>query len=86
MFSFSELYFKQSSTQIGGTYWKAKYIEYMDGTFRVEKERAEEEKHLGILGKRAKLNAWRYSAVALNHHSAWAGARGGVILEWGKKC
>ncbi|XP_039180539.1 hephaestin-like isoform X3 [Crotalus tigris] len=48
--SFSQLFFKQNVSQLGGTYWKAKYVEYTDGTFLVEKERTEEEKHLGILG------------------------------------
>lgn len=54
MFSFAELFFKKSSTRIGGTYWKARYVEYTDETFRVEKERPEEEKYLGILGNTAK--------------------------------
>ncbi|KAH0630885.1 hypothetical protein JD844_004213 [Phrynosoma platyrhinos] len=57
--SFSEMYFKQSSTRIGGTYWKAKYTEYTDGSFRVEKERKEEEKHLGILGSSRRGSAVR---------------------------
>lgn len=56
VFSFSQLFFKQNASQLGGTYWKAKYVEYTDGTFRVEKEQTEEEKHLGILGNGAGLH------------------------------
>ncbi|KAJ7310482.1 hypothetical protein JRQ81_007404 [Phrynocephalus forsythii] len=47
--SFSELYFKQSSSQIGGTYWKARYTEYTDGTFRVEKNGLKKKNTLGYL-------------------------------------
>lgn len=50
-FSPAEQYFKRSLYQIGGVYWKAKYVEYTDESFREEKQQSEEEKHLGILGK-----------------------------------
>nr|XP_020639957.1 hephaestin [Pogona vitticeps] len=69
--SFSELYFKQSSTQIGGTYWKAKYIEYTDQTFQVEKERAEEEKHLGILGPVIKAEVGDTIQVMFANKASW---------------
>uniref|UniRef100_A0A8C5TFG4 ferroxidase n=1 Tax=Malurus cyaneus samueli TaxID=2593467 RepID=A0A8C5TFG4_9PASS len=45
-----EQYFKHSPHRIGGVYWKAKYVEYTDGSFREEKQQSEEAKHLGILG------------------------------------
>ncbi|KAJ6663217.1 hypothetical protein lerEdw1_010353 [Lerista edwardsae] len=48
--SLSEKLLKQSPAWIGRTYWKVKYVEYTDATFRVEKPWQEEEKHLGILG------------------------------------
>uniref|UniRef100_A0A8C3P1A9 ferroxidase n=1 Tax=Cyanoderma ruficeps TaxID=181631 RepID=A0A8C3P1A9_9PASS len=46
----AEQYFKRSLYRIGGVYWKAKYVEYTDESFREEKQQLEEEKHLGILG------------------------------------
>ncbi|XP_063169509.1 hephaestin isoform X1 [Candoia aspera] len=69
--SFSERFFKQSSSQPGGTYWKAKYIEYTDGTFRVEKERTEEEKHLGILGPVIKAEVGDTIQVAFANKASW---------------
>ncbi|XP_061455037.1 hephaestin-like isoform X2 [Rhineura floridana] len=69
--SFSEQFFKQTSTRIGGTYWKAKYIEYMDGTFRVEKERTEEEKHLGILGPVIKAEVGDTIQVTFANKASW---------------
>lgn len=50
-FSPAEQYFKRSLYRIGGVYWKAKYVEYTDESFREEKQQSEEEKHLGILGE-----------------------------------
>ncbi|XP_042335296.1 hephaestin [Sceloporus undulatus] len=69
--SFSELYFKQSSSRIGGTYWKAKYIEYTDGSFRVEKARKEEEKHLGILGPVIRAEVGDTIRVAFANKASW---------------
>ncbi|PKU34320.1 hephaestin isoform x1 [Limosa lapponica baueri] len=46
----AEQFFKRSPYRIGGVYWKAKYVEYTDESFREEKQQSEEEKHLGILG------------------------------------
>lgn len=50
-FSPAEQFFKRSPYRIGGVYWKAKYVEYTDESFREEKQHSEEEKHLGILGR-----------------------------------
>ncbi|XP_068136842.1 ceruloplasmin [Hyperolius riggenbachi] len=46
----SATFFEQSDQRIGGSYKKAVYKEYMDGTFTKQKPKSEEEKHLGILG------------------------------------
>ncbi|KAB1271889.1 Hephaestin-like protein 1 [Camelus dromedarius] len=46
----SELYFTQGDNRIGGKYWKAKYVEYIDETFTRRKRLSEAEAHLGILG------------------------------------
>lgn len=53
LFSISpaEQFFKRGPYRIGGVYWKAKYVEYTDESFREEKQPLEEEKHLGILGR-----------------------------------
>ena len=40
-------FFVKSEDSIGGTYWKALYFEYTDGTFKTRKEK---DKHLGFLG------------------------------------
>ncbi|XP_053129823.1 hephaestin [Hemicordylus capensis] len=69
--SFSEQFFKQNSTRIGGTYWKAKYIEYTDGTFRVEKGRTEEEKHLGILGPVIRAEVGDTIQVTFANKASW---------------
>ena len=47
----SELYFTQGSNRIGGKYWKAQYIEYVDETFTQRKKLSEAEAHLGSLGR-----------------------------------
>lgn len=47
----SELYFTQGDNRIGGKYWKAQYIEYVDATFTQRKTLSEAEAHLGILGR-----------------------------------
>ncbi|XP_054852243.1 hephaestin isoform X2 [Eublepharis macularius] len=69
--SFSELFFKKSSTRIGGTYWKAKFVEYTDGTFRVEKERPKEEKYLGILGPVIKAEVGDTIQVTFANKASW---------------
>ncbi|XP_060105083.1 hephaestin [Heteronotia binoei] len=69
--SFSELFFKKSSTRIGGTYWKARYVEYTDETFRVEKERPEEEKHLGILGPVIKAEVGDTIQITFANKASW---------------
>ncbi|XP_072582287.1 ferroxidase HEPHL1 isoform X2 [Vulpes vulpes] len=46
----SELYFTQGDNRIGGKYWKAQYMEYVDATFTRRKRLSEAEAHLGILG------------------------------------
>ena len=47
----SELYFTQGDNRIGGKYWKAQYMEYVDATFTRRKRLSEAEAHLGILGR-----------------------------------
>lgn len=48
----SQIFFEQSETRIGGSYKKAIYKEYTDGSFTEHKKRLAEEAHLGLLGKR----------------------------------
>ncbi|XP_032993749.1 hephaestin isoform X2 [Lacerta agilis] len=69
--SFSEQFFKQNSTRIGGTYWKVQYTEYMDGTFQVEKGRTKEEKHLGILGPVIKAEVGDTIQVTFANKASW---------------
>ncbi|XP_026558869.1 hephaestin isoform X2 [Pseudonaja textilis] len=69
--SFSQLFFKQNASQLGGTYWKAKYVEYTDGTFRVEKEQTEEGKHLGILGPVIKAEVGDTIQVTFANKASW---------------
>uniref|UniRef100_A0A8D2PZT0 ferroxidase n=1 Tax=Varanus komodoensis TaxID=61221 RepID=A0A8D2PZT0_VARKO len=69
--SFSEQFFKKSSVRIGGTYWKAKYVEYTDETFRVEKDQVEEEKHLGILGPVIKAEVGDSIQVTFANKASW---------------
>lgn len=47
----SEFYFAQADNRIGGKYWKAQYVEYIDATFTQRKRLSEAEAHLGILGR-----------------------------------
>lgn len=47
----SEFYFTQGDNRIGGKYWKAQYMEYVDATFTRRKRLSEAEAHLGILGR-----------------------------------
>ncbi|NXF48334.1 CERU protein, partial [Oceanites oceanicus] len=46
----SRIFFAQSETRIGGSYKKAIYKEYTDGSFTEHKKRLTEEAHLGLLG------------------------------------
>lgn len=46
----SYVFFERSETRIGGSYKKAIYKEYTDGTFTAHKKRLPEEEHLGLLG------------------------------------
>ncbi|NXY47037.1 CERU protein, partial [Ceuthmochares aereus] len=46
----SQVFFEQSETRIGGSYKKAIYKEYTDGSFTQHKGRLPEEEHLGLLG------------------------------------
>uniref|UniRef100_A0A8C3LGQ5 ferroxidase n=1 Tax=Chrysolophus pictus TaxID=9089 RepID=A0A8C3LGQ5_CHRPC len=46
----SSVFFERSETRIGGSYKKAIYKEYTDGTFTAHKKRLPEEEHLGLLG------------------------------------
>ncbi|XP_060035658.1 ferroxidase HEPHL1 isoform X2 [Erinaceus europaeus] len=46
----ASVYFTRGENRIGGTYWKAQYVEYVDATFKQRKRRTEAEAHLGILG------------------------------------
>ncbi|OXB71026.1 UNVERIFIED_CONTAM: hypothetical protein H355_013979, partial [Colinus virginianus] len=46
----SYIFFERSKTRIGGSYKKAIYKEYTDGTFMEIKKRLPEEEHLGLLG------------------------------------
>ncbi|XP_007936288.1 ferroxidase HEPHL1 [Orycteropus afer afer] len=46
----SQSYFIQGDNRIGGKYWKAQYIEYIDASFTRRKKLSEAEDHLGILG------------------------------------
>ncbi|XP_027637273.1 ceruloplasmin isoform X2 [Falco peregrinus] len=46
----SRIFFEQSETRIGGSYKKAVYKEYTDGSFTEHKKSLTEEAHLGLLG------------------------------------
>uniref|UniRef100_A0A5F9CLT1 ferroxidase n=1 Tax=Oryctolagus cuniculus TaxID=9986 RepID=A0A5F9CLT1_RABIT len=46
----SEFFFSQGKNRIGGKYWKAQYVEYVDATFTQRKRLSGTEAHLGILG------------------------------------
>uniref|UniRef100_A0A8C0H0S2 Ceruloplasmin n=1 Tax=Chelonoidis abingdonii TaxID=106734 RepID=A0A8C0H0S2_CHEAB len=69
--SSSEQFFKHSASRIGGTYWKAKYVEYTDSTFQVEKKRSEEETHLGILGPVIKAEVGDTVLVTFANKASW---------------
>lgn len=44
-------FFEIANNRIGGKYKKVRYVEYTDDKFTKVKERTEQEKHLGIMGK-----------------------------------
>ncbi|XP_073936840.1 ferroxidase HEPHL1 isoform X3 [Castor canadensis] len=44
------VYFTQGENRIGGQYWKAQFVEYVDATFTRRKRPSGTEVHLGILG------------------------------------
>uniref|UniRef100_A0A8B9PR20 Ceruloplasmin n=1 Tax=Apteryx owenii TaxID=8824 RepID=A0A8B9PR20_APTOW len=67
----AEQFFKRSHYQIGGIYWKAKYVEYTDETFREEKKQSEEEKHLGILGPVIKAEVGDTILVVFVNKASW---------------
>ncbi|XP_036596320.1 hephaestin [Trichosurus vulpecula] len=48
--SHSEKFFQKSSSRIGGSYWKVRYIQYTDDTFLTKLPQSEETLHLGIMG------------------------------------
>ncbi|XP_062412860.1 ceruloplasmin [Sardina pilchardus] len=43
-------FFETANNRIGGKYKKVRYVEYTDDKFTKQKERSDQEKHLGILG------------------------------------
>ncbi|KAM9227700.1 hephaestin isoform 1-T2 [Leptosomus discolor] len=67
----AEQFFKRSPYRIGGVYWKAKYVEYTDESFREEKQRSEEEKHLGILGPVIKAEVGDTILVTFVNKASW---------------
>nr|XP_030128351.3 hephaestin isoform X1 [Taeniopygia guttata]XP_030128352.3 hephaestin isoform X1 [Taeniopygia guttata] len=67
----AEQYFKRSLHRIGGVYWKAKYVEYTDESFREEKQQSEEEKHLGILGPVIKAEVGDTILVTFLNKASW---------------
>lgn len=69
--SSAEQFFKSGPGRIGGTYWKAKYVEYTDASFRVEKQQSEEEMHLGILGPVIKAEVGDTIWVTFANKASW---------------
>ncbi|XP_075369601.1 hephaestin isoform X1 [Mycteria americana] len=67
----AEQFFKRSRYRIGGVYWKAKYVEYTDESFREEKQQSEEEKHLGILGPVIKAEVGDTILVTFVNKASW---------------
>uniref|UniRef100_A0A8C4V4Q9 Ceruloplasmin n=1 Tax=Falco tinnunculus TaxID=100819 RepID=A0A8C4V4Q9_FALTI len=67
----AEQFFKRSTYRIGGVYWKAKYVEYTDESFREEKQQSEEEKHLGILGPVIKAEVGDTILVMFVNKASW---------------
>ncbi|XP_074771625.1 hephaestin isoform X1 [Athene noctua] len=69
--STAEQFFKRSPYRIGGVYWKARYVEYTDESFREEKQQSEEEKHLGILGPVIKAEVGDTILVTFVNKASW---------------
>ncbi|KAM9600289.1 hephaestin isoform 2-T4 [Morphnus guianensis] len=67
----AEQFFKRGPYRIGGVYWKAKYVEYTDESFREEKQQSEEEKHLGILGPVIKAEVGDTILVMFVNKASW---------------
>ncbi|NXK18724.1 HEPH protein, partial [Arenaria interpres] len=67
----AEQFFKRSPSRIGGVYWKAKYVEYTDESFREEKQQSEEEQHLGILGPVIKAEVGDTILVTFVNKASW---------------
>uniref|UniRef100_A0A8C3PVI4 ferroxidase n=1 Tax=Chrysolophus pictus TaxID=9089 RepID=A0A8C3PVI4_CHRPC len=67
----AEQFFKRSLYRIGGVYWKVKYVEYTDESFREEKQQSEEEKHLGILGPVIKAEVGDTIMVTFANKASW---------------
>ncbi|NWH70023.1 HEPH protein, partial [Piaya cayana] len=67
----AEKFFKRGPYRIGGVYWKAKYVEYTDESFREEKQRSEEEEHLGILGPVIKAEVGDTILVMFVNKASW---------------
>ncbi|XP_061217969.1 hephaestin isoform X1 [Neopsephotus bourkii] len=67
----AEQFFKRGPYRIGGVYWKAKYVEYTDESFREEKQQLEEEKHLGILGPVIKAEVGDTILVTFVNKASW---------------
>uniref|UniRef100_A0A672V5Q9 Ceruloplasmin n=1 Tax=Strigops habroptila TaxID=2489341 RepID=A0A672V5Q9_STRHB len=67
----AEQFFKRGPYRIGGVYWKAKYVEYTDESFREEKQQSEEEKHLGILGPVIKAEVGDTILVTFVNKASW---------------
>ncbi|XP_069723793.1 hephaestin isoform X2 [Phaenicophaeus curvirostris] len=68
----AEQFFKRGPYRIGGVYWKAKYVEYTDESFREEKQRSEEEEHLGILGPVIKAEVGDTILVMFVNKASWS--------------
>ncbi|KFP78052.1 Hephaestin, partial [Acanthisitta chloris] len=67
----AEPYFRRSPYRIGGVYWKAKYVEYTDESFREEKQPSKEGKHLGILGPVIKAEVGDTVLVTFLNKASW---------------
>ncbi|NXP78124.1 CERU protein, partial [Ramphastos sulfuratus] len=66
----SHVFFEQSETRIGGSYKKAIYKEYTDGSFTVWKKRLPEEEHLGLLGPLIKAEVGDHIRVTFRNNAS----------------
>ncbi|NXF91879.1 CERU protein, partial [Eubucco bourcierii] len=66
----SQVFFEQSETRIGGSYKKAIYKEYTDGSFTVWKKRLPEEEHLGLLGPVIRAEVGDYIRVTFRNNAS----------------